>query len=252
MSNVIFWIGNSLLTLVLIRAVSAGLLRGYPLFYGYVGCVLLKQIIDRLAHHFTPNFYESVYWKTELLTIVASYAVVIEIFRSSLRHNPGIARKSQKLLLSIFAVALGYATTAQLHEPFASLSRTVVELGRDLRYIEGGLLLVMLWLFVRYRISFGCNLLGLIAGYSFWVGFNVVNLALWFVPGNESSLLLRTLLPLTYVATLTIWCFALWSCQPDAVQPNENAIERDYQLLAAKTRSVLTRGSTRVSRVMKP
>ena len=151
----------------------------------------------------------------------------------------------------MFVLTLSYAATDLLHGQFASASRAIAELGRDLRYIEGALLLVMLWLFVRYRILLGRNLLGLIGGYSFWVGLNVVNLALWFLPGNGFSVFLRRLLPITYVATLTIWCLALWSSQPEPAQSAENAIERDYELLAAKTRAALARTS-RLVRVMKP
>jgi hypothetical protein len=249
-SNLIWWVGNSLLVVVSIRAVRVGLLRRYPLFYTYIGCVLVKQIIDLFSYHFVPRLYESLFWPTELWTIVASYGVIIEIFRESLRHNPGVARKSQKLLLSLFALTVTYAALDIFHGRSVRLSHTIFELGRDLRYIEGVLLLVVLWLLVRYRISLGRNLLGLIGGYSFWVGLNVVGM--WFLTDNEFSALLRRLLPITYVATLTIWCLALWSCQPEPLKPLENAIERDYDLLASKTRAALNRTSDRFAKAMKP
>jgi hypothetical protein len=251
-TNVIWGAGTSLLVVILIRGVQVGLVRRYPLFYAYICCVFVKDIADLFTYHFAPNFYKPVYWPTELATIVASYAVIVEIFRGALKHNSGIARKSQKILLSLFALTIGYAATAILHREFVSVVHTIAELGRDLRYIEGGLLLVMLWLFVRYRIAVGRNLLGLIAGYSFWIGLNVVNLGLWLLPGNEGSVFLKRLLPLSYVAALTIWSFTLWSLQPEPVQPDENGIEHDYQLLAAKTRSVLASSSARLVRVMKP
>jgi hypothetical protein len=155
-------------------------------------------------------------------------------------------------LFAVFVLTLSYAATDLLHGRFASGSRAIAELGRDLRYIEGALLLVMLWLFVRYRILLSPNLLGVIIGYSFWVGLNVVNLALWFLPGNEFSVLLRKLLPITYQAALTIWCFTLWSMQPEPAQPAESAIERDYEVLAAKTRAILARTSNGLARVMRP
>jgi hypothetical protein len=250
--NVIWWVGTSLVAAVLIRGVLVGHLRRFPFFYAYMSCVLLKEIVGLLSYQFATNFYEPLYWRTELATIVASYAVIVEIFRQSLRHNPGIARKAQKLLLAVFALTVSYAATDILQGQFATASRAIAEVGRDLRYIEGALLLVMLWLFVRYRILLGPNLLGLIIGYSFWVGLNVVNFAFLFLPGNEFSVLLRRLLPITYVATLTIWCVALWSSRPEPVQPTEGAIERDYELLAAKTRSILARSSARLVRVMRP
>ena len=250
-TNLIWCIGASLEAVVLIRGALTGLLRRYPLFYVYITCVLLKGVIALWSYAFAPDLYQSLYWITELATIVVSYGVIVEIFRAGLKHNPGIANKSQKLLLSVFALTLGYAATDLLHGRFASAARGIVELGRDLRYIEGALLLVMLWLFIHYRISLGRNLLGLIGGYSFWVGLNVVNLMLWFLPGNGSSVLLRRLLPITYVATLAIWCLALWSCQSEAAKPPEGAIERDYEFLATKTRTILARTS-HLLRVLRP
>jgi len=192
------------------------------------------------------------YWPTELLTIVASYAVIVEIFRKSLRHNPGIARKAQKLLLAAFALTVSFAATGLLQEKFFNAYGLIAEVGRDLRYIEGALLVVMLWLFARYRIILGPNLLGVIIGYSFWVGINIVNLAVFFLPNKEFLDLSRRLIPFTYVLTLAIWCVALWSSQPEPVQPAELAIERDYDLLAAKTRSVMARASDRLARVIRP
>ena len=253
MANTLIWsVGTSLLAILLFRGVRVGLFRKFPLFYAYVACVFVKGLVDQLSYLFVPSLFKPLYWYTEFATIVASYAVILEIFRQSLRHNPGVARKSQKLLLSIFTLTLSYAVTGILHGRSSSAYGVIVDLGRDLRYIEGALLLMMLWLFVRYRISFGRNLLGLVAGYSFWIGINIVNLAVWFLPGNAGSLLLRRMLPLTYIATLTIWCYALSSLQPDAAQQDENAIERDYDLLAVRTRSILARSSARLLKVMRP
>jgi hypothetical protein len=251
-TTVIWWVGTSLTAVVLMRGMLVGLIRKYPLFYAYISCVLLKEIVGLLSYRFAPNFYEPLYWPSELATIVASYAVIIEIFRQSLRNSPGIARNAQKLLSVLFVLTLSYAATGLLHERFGTTSRAIAELGRDLRYIEGALLLVMLWLFVRYRILLSPNLLGVIIGYSFWVGLNVVNLALWFLPGNEFSVLLRRLLPMTYQAALAVWCFTLWSLQPEPAQPAESEIGRDYEVLAAKTRAILARTSNRLAKVMRP
>jgi hypothetical protein len=250
--NVIWWVGTTLVAIVLTRGALVGLLRKYPLFYTYLSCVLLKEIVGLFCYQLGPKFYERLYWPMELATIIASYALIIEIFRQSLRHSPGIARKAQKLLLAVFVLTLSFAATDLMHGHFGSVSRAIAELGRDLRYIEAALLLAMLWLFVRYRILLNPNLLGVIIGYSFWVGLNAMNLALWFLPGNGFSVLLRTLLPITYVATLAIWCFTLWLNLPEPAQPEKNVIERDYELLAGRTRSILARTSDRFVRVMRP
>lgn len=245
-TNLIWWYAIALEATLFLRAVSTGLLRKYPLFYFYIACVLATELLRFCCFHFAPNHYPNFYWDTELFTIIASYAVSLEIFRYSLKHYPGVARLAQTLLLIIFVLALSYAAADFFHGGLTALPRAIAELGRDLRYLEAGQLLGMLWLFARYRISVGRNLMGLITGYSLWVGLNVINLAFLFVSGNESSIALRKILPVTFAISLSIWCVTLWAAKPEPVQPIENDLERDYCLIAAKTCSILMRTSDRV------
>jgi len=81
---------------------------------------------------------------------------------------------------------------------------------------------------------------------------NIVNLAFLSLRGNEVSILLRRLLPVSYLVSLGIWCATLWSALPDPAHPAEGQIERDYEILAAKTRAILARTSTRLVRAMRP
>jgi len=251
-ANFIWWTAIALEIVILFRGALTGLLKKYPLFFTYIGCVLLKEIIGLLTNALAPKVYAPLYWPADLATILASYAVMVEIFRWSTRHKPGIRRLTQRALLTVFALTVAYAASNFVYGKFSSPSRAVAALGRDLRYVEAGVLLLMLWLLLRYRIPLGRNLLGLSIGYSFWVGINVVNLAFWFVPGNEFSNVLRGLLPATYLLTLGVWCVTLWSAYPEPVQPAETRIESNYELLAAKTQAGLARTSTRLVRFIRP
>jgi hypothetical protein len=79
-----------------------------------------------------------------------------------------------------------------------------------------------------------------------------MNLALLSFPGHEFSIGLRKLLPITYLITLIIWCASLWSVQPDPVQPEENAIDRDYGLLVDKTMAAVAHLSERGGKTFRP
>jgi hypothetical protein len=251
-ASLIWWSCVSIEVFLLLRGTLTGLLKKYPLFYIYVVCVLLKEVVGLLSYQLGTSVYESLYWPAELATVVASYAVIVEIFRHSLKRNSVVARIAQELLIVVFAGALVYAALDLVKGKAASVPRATVELGRDLRYVEAALLFVMLWLFLRYRILIGRNLLGLILGYSFWVGLNVINLALWFLPGKTFSIGVRTLLPITYLITLMIWCASLWSSQPDPVPRLEGAIAQEYEPLVGKTRNAFAAVSTSVARTMRP
>ncbi|MGC2891188.1 MAG: hypothetical protein WB627_19130, partial [Candidatus Acidiferrum sp.] len=106
--------------------------------------------------------YQALYWDTQFVTVAASYAVCVEIFKKALRYSPGLARSGQKLLLVAFVLTLSYAVSEFLHGRSGSVAHAAATLGSYLSYIEALVLLVILWLFGRYRISFGRNLLGLV------------------------------------------------------------------------------------------
>jgi hypothetical protein len=248
-SSLVWWFSIALELALLIRG-FAGFLRKYPLFYAYIGCVLAKELAGLACYTFAPNLYAKLFWPTELITIVASFAVIIEIFRGSVRHNPGIVRFTQTLLVIAFALTTFYVLVDVLQRGPTSVYRAIAELGRDLRLLEGTLLIVLLWLFVRYGIAFGRNLLGLTIGYSFWIGINLMDFAFLYT-GNESSVFLRSLLPACYMITLAIWCSTLWVVQSEPVQ-SETQMEHDYEFLAAKTRAVIVRASHRLARAIKP
>lgn len=251
-TDFIWWSTIALEVVILARGIHARLAEKYWLFYAYIACILISDIIRLCCYQLTPNLYPDLYWQTELVTIIASYAVILEIFRQSVRHNPGVARLTRNLLAIVFCLTLTYALLNLLQDGFtSSLPRATADIGRYFRYVEGALLLGMLALFTRYRIPLGRNVLGLIVGNALWVGVNVVNLAFWSLPGNGFSAPLRKLRTATYLVALTIWCATLWSAQPDPVQPAENEIERDYEILAAKTRAVLARTSNRLVRAVK-
>ena len=251
-TNLMWWSAIALEGAVLFRGLRAALLKKYPVFYTYVACILLIELLRFAFYTSTPRFFQALYWHSELIAVVGSYGIIVEIFRKALEHNPGLARVAQKLLLVILVIAVSYAASDLLHGGFASLPRATADLGRYLKYVEGALLLTMLAIFLQYRISFGRNLLGMTLGYSLWVGLDVMNLALLSFPGNEFSVGLRKSLSIAYVITLVVWCTSLWSCQPDPVPPPESRIDRDYALLAGKTSAALAQLSSRIGRTLRP
>jgi hypothetical protein len=215
----IWWSSIVLEMALLLRAARTGLFRKYPFFYVYIFCVFLKEVVRLLSYWFAPNFYVQSYWLSELATIGASYGVIIEIYRGMLESSAGVAHGGRRLLLFVFVLGVSAAAADLSSRRGVSFVRVVAELARDFRYIEGALLLVILWLLGRYRIVMEHNLFGLITGFSLWVGINIINLALLFLPGNGYSVGLRQILPITYVITLVIWCVSLWSLPQEPVPP---------------------------------
>lgn len=249
----LIWLGGAVLEAgLLFRGWRAGLLHRYKFFYAYVAWILLTQSISFWFYKHSPEFYQALYWDMQFVTVAASYGVCVEIFQNALRHSQGLARSAQKLMLVVFVAALSYAASDFLHGRPDSIARAAAALGSYLSYVEALVLVIMLWLFGRYRISFGRNLLGLVIGYSLWVGIDVIILILLFLPGNGASTVLRRLMPAVYLVSLIVWCVGLWRSEPEPPQDSESNIERDYKLLAAKTRASFAQLSARTGRTLRP
>jgi hypothetical protein len=248
----IWYAAIALEALIFWRGVVTPLLRRFPLFYLYLGTILAIEAARFVCYQFAPAHYRGLYWNSEVLAITVSYGVLIEILRSSLQHHHGMARLVQKSLLVVWVLCSSFAATDLLHGGLASVPRAVQELGRDLRYVEAAMLVVLLWFFGRYRISLGRNVLGMLLGYSFYFSLNVVGLALMSSPVSEAAAAMRKLLPMAYVATLAIWGVSLWSLAPEPAQPSIEALNNEYEILARRTRLILTRTSTLLARAIRP
>jgi len=251
-TNLIWWSAILMEALLLVRSYKEKLFERYPLFYSYIGCVLLIEALRFSWYKAQFDSYQTVYWWTEFPTVIAGYGVILEIYKQSLEHHPGVARRAQKFLLVVLCVTLAEVAADTFWSPSGSWAHAIAKLGRDVRYVELSLWVVMLAVFSLYRIPAGRNLKALISGYGFYITMSVVNLAFVLQPENHFSSIARQLPSLAYVLTLTIWCAGLWSRFPEPGPPAEDQIERDYHVLEIRTRAIFRRIKSFLQRFFRP
>jgi hypothetical protein len=249
--NFLWWVCIILEATLLVRGFSSGLAKKYRLFYAYIIIILTSEVIRLLFYLFAQDRYRSVYWYTELATVVASYAVIIEIWHQGLRHYPVLSKRITLLLWIIFAITVSYASCSLVASQFVLLLRVAADLGRDLRFVEGALLLIMLWFFGRHRIPLGRNLGGISIGAAIWIGANVINMAFLSLPGQNFSKFLRGLLPIIYFIALVIWCQSLWMPVPASASRFASEPEENLALVTSKTRGIVNGISYRFLKALK-
>jgi hypothetical protein len=205
--------GVVLEVLILFRGWKESLLKKYSFFYTHIASVFVMGIPSILLYKLAPKSYPAFYWCTQPVTILTGYGVLFEIFRQALRDNPPRVRSGQKLLVVVFFFAAIFAAFDLSRGGHASWPRAIGNLARNLQYVKGALLAGLLALLVRYRIPLERQLLGLMAGFSLYIGVAVIDLAFLFLPGHKHSLILRRLSPVTYDVALLTWCVSLWTAQ---------------------------------------
>jgi len=240
-AQVLWWTEIAAEALLLARAIRARFYTKYPLFYFYVSSVLLLELFRVAVFTKLPNSYPVFYWRTQFLAAIAGYAVILEMYRQVLKKYRGAVRAANGLLLCLLgAVMLRIIVGAVSGSGWIS-GDTMAALERDMRALQAALLLVIIALLAYYKIPAGRNLMGIVAGYTCYVGTSVVCLGWGSLPGFGPRPGWRSVQPIAYLATLSIWCLTLWSYHPNPEPGPESRIERDYKFLSEQTKRILSR-----------
>jgi hypothetical protein len=167
------------------------------------------------------------------------YGVIWEIFRQALAPYPGVSRMARSALSAVFIAVVSKTFANTVSGPSWSLAKTTAEFERNLRTVHAILLAIIVGLIAYYAIPTGRNVKGMILGYGLFIGTSVIRLTLHSYLGDEFQVWWRYLAAMTYLVALLIWCSTLWSYQASPQPKAEVGIERDYQLLAARTTKLL-------------
>lgn len=233
LSNFIWVAGVALEALLLIRGWKVGLLRRYPIFYGYIAFVLLQGLPLYAAQTRGREVYTYTFWTFEYLGIAAGCAVVYEIYKLALDSYPGAARIARNALMFVFAMvfAKGLANGVNMHKVWDEVGALGVE--RMVRTVQAVALLSLVILFLVYSIPFGKNLRGILLGYSVFIAVRVICLV--FVPPKGHDFWFYAYSG-SYAVVLSLWLAHLWAYGPVPQAQTRGNLARDYQALAAETR----------------
>lgn len=231
---------------LLVRLARTGMFKRFTVFFLYLACVLAKDLLSIPIYSHLPSVYAAFYYTAELILAALGYGVLVEIYRRSLEHYPGVARFFTICFAVVFlAVIIGLGVGSSV-SPFA---RVVAELEQDLRQSQAIMLCCLLALFMYYRITFGRNLRGLVTGYSLLVGSQVITLTFALSVRTGFGAFMREAEPVFYALSLLIWLVALWVPQREITPVMPCGIERDYERLAAATRTMLLRARAQLGKM---
>lgn len=192
---------------ILWRAVRAELWRHYSFFYIYVASLVLATLwlLFLLAFHW-PN-YALLFWLGSAMISVMRYLVVWEVFRQAFPPR-SVLRQVVGIVLVLFLTTLA-ATLAGGQ----NAGLVFADLERKSSLAQAAAIALALLLARYYGVSLGRNVWGMAFGLGLYVSLSIMNfsaleLTRAFLP------YWRYLLPLTSLATLGIWLWALWDHVP--------------------------------------
>jgi hypothetical protein len=248
-SFTILWVTALVLeSVLLLRAVQGNFLKHYPLFYLYLGCVLLRDLSLMPVYYLTPKIYPYAYWYSQFLNVLMGCGVVWEVYKIALSRYPGAARMARNVLAFLFILAISRSFVNAWNSPRWIPGRNPLQTELHLRIVQITLLVGLLALLGYYAIPLGRNLKGIIYGFTVFVATSVTHLTLRDHLGDSFQHLWQYIQPLAYILVLLIWCAALWSYANVPEPETEARLEIDYQSLVRGTRRRLTTARAYLSR----
>lgn len=241
LTQILWWAGDLLIALLLIRSLQGRFLKKYPVFYSYLVWILFSSLLSHYVYGFHPGAYQVFYWYKEFVSVSLGYCIIWEIYAQALAEYPGASRMARTVVSVSFVLALASVIAHMFNNSIWSLAETTAVLERNWRTPQAVLLIGIVGLLAYYAIPIGRNLKGLILGYGFVVGTSIINLTLRAHFGKAFQPWWHYLGPLAYIGSLFMWTVALWTYHPNPRPKAEVTLERDYELISVQTARALAR-----------
>jgi hypothetical protein len=184
----------------------------------------LATLVAYVIQRFFPALYHDAYWGSESISFALRFLVIWEVFRHTFPRGTVLNRIVSKglgitgLLLGVFCVSSfwGVETYNTFHSVYPAIERSF-------GFAQAVLVLGLLMAARYYGVQPGRNIWGIAVAFGAFASILTMNNAMvdlsrWYVP------YWRLLSPLSFVAMLGMWVWAVWTYAPNpAIASEEEA-----------------------------
>jgi hypothetical protein len=235
----IWWATIVLELAILLRAFKTGAFKEFPSFCIYLGCVLLSSASGYVVYRMRPLQYQYWYWTWEFVCVIAGYNVVLEIVERGLASHDGARKILRNVALWGFAVIVAFVAIHSMLFRHSNALISSVEVERDLRTAEALLLAAVMGVVAYYGIAIGRSLKGIVVGYGLCVATIVITHSMRSFLGAWFQDYFSAIRSWSYLLSLLIWTYALWSYQPSPAPKRLGDSGPDYDALAMTTKEAV-------------
>jgi len=234
---------------IVVRAVQGGILFRLWLFYSYLIYCLTTGVVTIGAYYLAPASYASVYWFVFLTTVIAEFAVLVQVGDCIFDPYPAIRQIGRFLTVSIGVMFTALYIGPSLLEP-RPRSLAILDLVIRSSVAKAAIVIVLLGVAGYFRIPLGKNIAGIMMGFSIYLALNTATFALAETYGrSQYSQTFATVGALTQILTFSVWAVALWQPQPDLLSNRE--VPRDHEGVPEPLTRQLGRFNTALTRLLR-
>src|SRR5215813_4636053 len=203
----LWWATPILMSVVAVAMYRRRLHREFPYFFNYVAFQILSFAVEFPLRHSTSFFWVS--WTTTALSVVVSFAVLLEIFKDAFRPYEALRDLSVILFrwcaLVVLLVAGMWAVTSWNSTGIDNITNSIYLVSRCVRMVQCALVFFML-LFSEYLgISRRNFVFGISIGIGFFAGVNMLVVTALFNQSFLRAVTVRRLNSCAYIVAMLIW-----------------------------------------------
>jgi len=223
LSLAIFVAGTMLQICVLWLLARKALWRMYPFFSIYAILNSLESFTLLAAYLRFPPFYSTLYWRFDSMDVVLRFLVVWEVFHQTFPKGSGLNRSSSKSLAMVAFLLLAFAcgVTFWGHQNYIGVRSIGVALDSSFGFVQAVMILGTLLMARYYGVKYGRNVRGIALAFGGWLSILTASSAMVELT-NFSLAYWYYLRPLSFVAMVVAWIWALWVYGPN---PPINGLE---------------------------
>ena len=204
---IFWWFTPVLMTVIALVMYRRRLHLEFPYFFNYVVFQVLSFAVEFPLRHSPTHFWVS--WTTTALSVVVSFAVLLEVFKDAFRPYEALRDLSVILFrwcaIVVLLVAGMWAVTSWRDNEVSTITNGMLFVVRSVRMMQCGLVFFML-LFSEYL---GVSRRNMVFGISFGLGFfAAVNMLVTTALAHHTvvaGFALKRVNSIAYIASMLIW-----------------------------------------------
>lgn len=216
LSYIIFYLGVALELLLAWRLLAERLWQRYPLLALYIIYVVAQGLIGFAILQRAPGIYAAWFWSTGIVHICLRFLVVWEVFRhtfpktSPLRQM--VSGQSTAGAIALITVLTGMLWAVQTYGKSHSV---YLAMERSFGFVQAVLVLAVLTLARYYHLRVGRNIWGIAVAFGMYCSLSTAASALADLVHSSFFTFWYLLNPLSFVAMLGVWTWAVWIYAPN-------------------------------------
>jgi hypothetical protein len=218
--------GAALEALLLWRLAKGGMFRHYPCFSVFVGCLVSQYIALFVALRLAPSQYPAWYWGSGAVNVCLRFLLVWEVFHQTFPKASPLHRMVSRQA-ALGAVALISISTGMLWaiQNYSKSHSVYLAMDRSFGFVQAVLILAILSLARYYHVPIGRNIWGIAVGFGMYSSLSTAASALIDLRRSSFFPYWYFLSPLSFVAMLGMWTWAVWIYAPNQLATANEIID---------------------------